>query len=278
MTYKVFVDDNFNYMDESERYELGEFPTLDAAIEVAQQIVDKYLVATYEPGMTSDALFDSYTSFGDDPFVHDAAGNPGEVLFSAWEYAQQRCDELCKPATTAIAKVSKARTSKPKKAKHGPTTEADWSRLTDDLTLCLGELDEDEYLCVSFKHANYFVQFAGRGKFGMRAEAACNSYIIPPEAVLTVEDYERMTTLGWNRATDPPPELAIEPLTPDGSPNFFVQAPAPVDFPALARLATRTLREAYRVSHPRHLEYKAFARDGSQIRFPMLRLKRRLRE
>ena len=29
MTYKVFVDDNFHYMDESERYALGEYATLE---------------------------------------------------------------------------------------------------------------------------------------------------------------------------------------------------------------------------------------------------------
>ena len=34
------VDDNYHYMDESERYQHGEFATLDAAIEAARKIVD----------------------------------------------------------------------------------------------------------------------------------------------------------------------------------------------------------------------------------------------
>jgi hypothetical protein len=61
MTYTVFVDDNFHFMDESKRYELGEFSTLDAAIEAAKQIVHRYLASAYEPGMTAEALFESYT-------------------------------------------------------------------------------------------------------------------------------------------------------------------------------------------------------------------------
>jgi hypothetical protein len=97
MTYKVFVDDNFHYMDESERYELGEFPTLDAAIEASKKIVDEYLFAAYQPGMTAQALFGSYMSFGEDPYIVATPSKETEVLFSAWDYAKRRCDELCAP-------------------------------------------------------------------------------------------------------------------------------------------------------------------------------------
>ena len=97
MTFKVFVDDNFHYMDESERYELGEFPTLDAAIEASKKIVDEYLLSAYQPGMTAQALFGSYASFGEDPYVIAVQWKQTEVLFSAWDYAKRRCDELCTP-------------------------------------------------------------------------------------------------------------------------------------------------------------------------------------
>jgi hypothetical protein len=97
MIYKVFVDDNFHYMDESERYELGEFPTLDAAIEASKKIVDEYLLAAYQPGMTAQALFGSYTSFGADPYIVAMPSKETEVLFPAWDYAKRRCDELCAP-------------------------------------------------------------------------------------------------------------------------------------------------------------------------------------
>lgn len=97
MTYKVFVDDNFHYMDESERYELGEFPTLEAAVVAAQKIVDEYLLSAFQPGITAQALFASYTSFGEDPYIVPTPTQETGVLFSAWGYAQRRCDELCRP-------------------------------------------------------------------------------------------------------------------------------------------------------------------------------------
>lgn len=37
--YKVMVDDNFHYMDESERYELGIFPTAEEAITVWENLL-----------------------------------------------------------------------------------------------------------------------------------------------------------------------------------------------------------------------------------------------
>jgi hypothetical protein len=97
MTYKVFVDDNYHYMDESERHELGDFSTLDAAIAASKKIVDEYLRSAYQPGMSAPDLYRSYVSFGKDPFIVAAASNETKVLFSAWDYAKCQCDELCGP-------------------------------------------------------------------------------------------------------------------------------------------------------------------------------------
>ena len=41
--YTVFVDDNFHYMDESERYKLGEFADCASAMAACKQIVDEFL-------------------------------------------------------------------------------------------------------------------------------------------------------------------------------------------------------------------------------------------
>jgi hypothetical protein len=92
MGYKVMVDDNFHYMDADERYTLGEFETLDEAIRACQSVVDDFLVHEYAPGMTADKLYSQYTSFGEDPFVFTGRG---EVPFSAWTYAKERCAQLC---------------------------------------------------------------------------------------------------------------------------------------------------------------------------------------
>ena len=93
MAFKVLVDDNYHYMDESERYAAGEFATLAEAIAVAQKIVDDYLLSAYHPGMTEDELGASYTMFGDDPFIvsEEVSGVP----FSARDYARRRVAEMC---------------------------------------------------------------------------------------------------------------------------------------------------------------------------------------
>jgi hypothetical protein len=154
------------------------------------------------------------------------------------------------------------------------TAEGEWVRFQVDLVPCLRALEEDEYLIVRYKEANYFVQFFAQGQFGMRAEAVSNSFIEPLEACLTIEDYDRMSTLGWKRATNKAPTVLEEREPPDGSSNFFQDLPLPVDIEALAALTIRTLREVYGVRHPGELVYKAFSLDGDSLRFPTLRLKR----
>ncbi|MFZ0820501.1 MAG: hypothetical protein WAM91_10550 [Candidatus Acidiferrales bacterium] len=107
MPYKVLIDDNFHYMDESERIKHGEFETLEAAIEACKRIVNDCLAHAYAPGVTAEKLYEYYTTFGEDPWVlaiedpsASAGKNPsvsgaGGVLFSAWTYAKQRCAEIC---------------------------------------------------------------------------------------------------------------------------------------------------------------------------------------
>ena len=56
MPYRVLVADNFHYMDESERYELGQFATLADALAASCRIVDEYLLSAFKPGMTSQQL------------------------------------------------------------------------------------------------------------------------------------------------------------------------------------------------------------------------------
>lgn len=91
MTYKVIVADNARYMDRDAHHAHGEFATLEAAIAACKRIVDGYLASAYAPGMKAGALYSSYTSFGEDPFIVPAS--PG--AFSAWDYAKARCREIC---------------------------------------------------------------------------------------------------------------------------------------------------------------------------------------
>jgi hypothetical protein len=95
--YLVYVDDNFHYRDEEERYLKGEYDTLEEAISVAKKIVDEFLEDGYSEGMSSGALFSQYTGFGDDPWIWTG---DGKVPFSAWTYAEARCKEICADRTT----------------------------------------------------------------------------------------------------------------------------------------------------------------------------------
>lgn len=82
--YTVLVDDNFNFMDEDERYTLGSFSSLEAALSECLKIVGQYMLKENYSGMKPAELEQSYSSFGDDPFIR-GQDNP---LFSAWDYAK----------------------------------------------------------------------------------------------------------------------------------------------------------------------------------------------
>ena len=93
MKYTLYVDDNYHYMDESERIKSGDFGSLSKAIAKAKRIVDGYLAEAHKVGMTAEKLYDSYITFGEDPFI---VGGPPESDFSAWDYAKERCEEICR--------------------------------------------------------------------------------------------------------------------------------------------------------------------------------------
>jgi hypothetical protein len=93
--YTVMIDDNFHYMNEDERHTHGTFATVEEANAACRALVDKWLTSHYEPGMTPEKLYNSYVSFGEDPFV---VGPPGENMgdsFSAWDYARKRVEAVC---------------------------------------------------------------------------------------------------------------------------------------------------------------------------------------
>jgi hypothetical protein len=88
--YTVYVDDNYHYMDESERYKLGEFEDCESAIAACQRIVDEHL-AHSNPDQSPEEIFDAYTGFGEDPWI---ASEDQACKFSAWEYARARSREI----------------------------------------------------------------------------------------------------------------------------------------------------------------------------------------
>jgi hypothetical protein len=132
--------------------------------------------------------------------------------------------------------------------KEQPPAEQEWKRFTGDLALCLTDLSEDEFLILSSKRLDYYIQFAAQGQFVMRAEATSNTYIKPAEAALSTHDYVAMGQLGWKSPTEGPNPTP----DPDGSSNFFIDVALPVDFGSIAELAVHTLRRVYHLHHPGH--------------------------
>lgn len=154
------------------------------------------------------------------------------------------------------------------------TVSKHWRDFTKNLAACIGALAEDEYLIIARKRANQYVQFAGQGAYGIRAEAAGNGYIEPPELLLDERQYARMQRLGWSRPTAlPDTPCAL------GSPNFYADTVATESgLRELARRTTQTFLTVYGVEHPRLLHYEAFHCEGTSIRFPTLLIKRRMPE
>jgi hypothetical protein len=91
-TYRVMLDDNFHYMDDSERYALGEFKTLETAIAACRKFVDRDLDHLFKPGMTAKELYSDYTSFGEDPFSLFRRASPLAHLAHG---VIQRASEMC---------------------------------------------------------------------------------------------------------------------------------------------------------------------------------------
>ena len=90
--FAVYVDDNFHYTDEGERYKHGSFETLELAIAACKRFVEGEVSYMYKAGMSSEELYSLYQSFGEDPFVR---GSTDGVPFSAWNYAKEFADKIC---------------------------------------------------------------------------------------------------------------------------------------------------------------------------------------
>lgn len=146
-----------------------------------------------------------------------------------------------------------------------------WPPFAQKLAAALEKLEEDQFLILSVKRSNRFIQFAAQGSFGMRVETTSNSYLAKPEQ-LNERQIASLIDAGWHDPTGTPPESTPEG-DPDGSPNFFVEFSVPVSFEAVANLTVRTLAGILRVPYPGTLQYEAFDEHGKAIDLPGLGLK-----
>lgn len=153
-----------------------------------------------------------------------------------------------------------------------PRLSRDWPVFADRLASVLAGLTEDHYLVLSDKRSNRFIQFAGQGRYGLRAETTSNAYLSERES-LSEEEIRLLQDAGWLPPTGTPAASTPE-ADPDGSPNFHIDFPDPVAHAEVARLAGATLSGILRIPHPGFLEYEAFDASGNSLLLPKLGLKR----
>jgi len=92
--WKVLVDDNFHHGETSQTPVAG-FDTCGEAIAYCKSRMDNWLQGAFKPGMDPEALFQSYTTYGEDPWILGGKLND-PVPFRAWDYARERCREICR--------------------------------------------------------------------------------------------------------------------------------------------------------------------------------------
>jgi hypothetical protein len=139
------------------------------------------------------------------------------------------------------------------------------------LTSVLSKLEEDQCLIISAKKGNRFVQFACQGAWGMRAEVTCNHFL-KGEDRLTRRQMSWLRSHGWNAPTGNVSQATPE-KDPDGSPNYYIDFPAPLPVGEIAHIAMEALLSALEVPHPGLLVYEAFDDNRKMHSFEELGLK-----
>jgi hypothetical protein len=152
----------------------------------------------------------------------------------------------------------------------------DWSAWGEKLAACLASLKEDQFLIISTKRGNHYIQFAGQGDFGMRMETSSNEYLAKSEK-LSASQISALLAAGWHKPTAKPPRksTAAKPVKgPIGSPNFFRDVSAPVQARDVAEFTVLTFAVILGIPHPGFLHYRAFENEVGPLDLPQLGLKR----
>jgi hypothetical protein len=89
------------------------------------------------------------------------------------------------------------------------------------------------------------VQFLDQGAHGIRMETTSNVYLTGSER-LSGSAHRRLPAIGWHEPTSGSGEgERPSPTDIDGSSNYYRDAPRPVSYPVLARIAAATFREVF---------------------------------
>lgn len=147
----------------------------------------------------------------------------------------------------------------------------DWDPFARNLDQVLSRLEEDQFLILTAKHGNRYLQFSCQGHWGMRAEVASNHYLEGDDR-LSRKEMSWLRNHGWNAPTGKPTQATPE-KDPDGSPNYYIDFPALVPVADIASLAVETLIHGLALPYPGALSYQSFGNNGGPLVFDELGLK-----
>ncbi|MFM5229846.1 hypothetical protein ACET9H_11350 [Aeromonas media] len=147
----------------------------------------------------------------------------------------------------------------------------DWAPFGQNLSQVLTRLEEDQFLILSAKRGHRFLQFSCQGAWGTRIEVVSNQFL-KGEDRLTQQEMEWLRTHGWNAPTDTPKQ-STPGNDPDGSPNYYIDAPASVSAADIVSLVIDTLIHGLGLPYPGALYYESFDSEGGALAFKELGLK-----
>lgn len=147
----------------------------------------------------------------------------------------------------------------------------DWTPFALQLAQVLSRLEEDQFLILTAKHGNRYLQFSCQGAWGMRAEVTSNHFL-KGEDRLARREMAWLRAHGWNAPTGTPKQ-ATPDRDPDGSPNYYIDFPTSVPASGIASVAIDTLIHGLALPYPGALSYQSFDSAGVALEFQALGLK-----
>ncbi len=147
----------------------------------------------------------------------------------------------------------------------------DWIPFADNLAQVLSYLEEDQFLILSSKHGNRYLQFSCQGVWGMRAEVSSNHFLEGGDR-LTEGQIAWLGAHGWSAPTGTPKQGTPD-RDPDGSPNYYIDFPTSVSASDIVSVAINTLIHGLAFPYPGALSYESFDSTGGKLEFHDLGLK-----
>lgn len=167
--------------------------------------------------------------------------------------------------------MDKANAELPQRQRADRRVSKDWAPFAQNLSLVLARLEEDQFLILAAKKGNRYLQLSCQGTWDTRIEVVSNHFLKGDDR-LTRQEMAWLRAHGWNAPTGTPKQ-ATPDKDPDGSPNYFIDAPSSVSASDLVSMIIDTLIYGLGLPYPGALNYESFDSEGGALAFQELGLK-----